>query len=652
MGIDIDEGYKSIGDSIQKNQTYKKLSKDYKKLKKKTGDSFEKKKSKITKRLDSSKTKFNKWQKKQNSQLDELLKIKFLSANDLFNEELNKLDPNKLEKYKKGGDVKKYIIGKFITALNELKPKILELLQQEILKTAGCSDDQVYQPNQDLFLNVKSIDFLGMLKIDPTSDIGKITYEGKNVSFPSFPFSMNKELYNRIQNINQEFSVQYSSNYQGKSLQDLFDISYTELNTNTNETGNYFKVVPKQRVTGQKIKEFIKDYYQSIEIIDFKNIFANLMNLLTGAISIEKGDGKDDLGEFYKIFIIIQRMLGLCFDGTKEIDVSGTAKVSENDNVDDSFFEFTDLDILFIDQSVSDTLNGVVEFEECENVKLPVDTSAIVNAINNLVFVPGTSNNNTIENATNITGALTQNPDWLPLKINIDDSFIKEFPKAVLLALLSPKVLLPLAIVLLALGNETLNLINSFVDFFKKFKDFAINIVTKIYGIFTKIIFDLVVQDIKQLISTITLDISVEKRKKTVSVIFALTQILLKVVDIVKDIRECKSVIDNLLKLLKLASKGFGNQIPLPLLLATRFLSGFSSTRAYLNIIEEFEKLGIPTGDLPDGSPNEYLIAIKAIIDGIDKEESDNGQVQIAIDPLSITPIGTTLPSVAFGKKL
>ena len=652
MGIDIDEGYKEIGSSIQKNQTYKKLSKDYKKLKKKTGDSFEKKKSKITKRLDSSKTKFNKWQKKQNSQLDELLKIKFLSTNDLFSGEINKLDPNKLEKFKKGGDIKKYIIGKFITALNELKPKILELLQQEILKTAGCSDDQVYQPNQNLFINVKSIDFLGTLKVDPTSDIGKITYEEKDISFPSFPFAMNKELYNRIQNINQEFSIQYSSNYQGKSLQDLFDISYTELNTNTNQPGNYFKVVPKQRVTGQKIKEFIKDYYQSIEIIDFKNIFANLMNLLTGAISIEKGDGKEDLGEFYKIFIIIQRMLGLCFDGTKEIDVSGTAKVSENDNIDDSFFEFTDLDLSFIDQSVSDTLNGVVEFEECENIKLPVDTSAIITAINNLIFVPGTSNNNTIENATNITDALTKNPDWLPLKINIDGSFIKEFPKAVVLSLLSPKVVLPLAIVLLALGNETLNLVNSFVDFFKKFKDFVLNIVTKIYGIFTKIIFDLVVQDIKQLISTITLDISIEKRKKTVSVIFALTQLLLKVVDIVKDIRECKSVIDNLLKLLKLASKGFGNQIPLPLLLATRFLSGFSSTRAYLNIIEEFDKLGIPTGDLPDGSPNEYMIAIKAIIDGIDKEESDNGQVQIAIDPLSITPIGTTLPSVAFGKKL
>lgn len=651
MAIDIQEGYNEIGGSIQKNQTYKKLSRDYKNLKKKVGSSFEKKKSKVTKRYEKGKSKFNKWQKKQNSQLDELLKIKFLSADDQFTEGLKDLDPNKLEKFKKGGDVKKYIIGKFITALNELKPKILSLLQEEVLKTAGCSDDQTYQPNQDLYINVKSIDFLGLLKIDPVSEIGKISYENEDLNFPKYPFAMNKELYQRIQSINQNFSIQYSSNYQGISLQDLFDISYTELDNN-NVAGNYFKVTPKQRVSGQKIKEFIKDYYKSIEIIDFKNIFANLMNILTGAISIEKGDGKNDLGDFYKVSLIVQRILGLCFDGNKEIDVSGTAKVSENDNIDDSFFEFDELDTLFIDQSISDTLNGVVEFEECQTIKLPVDTSAIITAINNLNFVPGSNNNNTIDNATNLADSLTKNPDWLPLQINIDETMIKEFPKAVLFSVLSPKVILPLAIVLLALGNQTLNLIESYVDFYKKFKDFAVNVTSKIYGIFVKIIFDLVVQDIKQLISTITIDIKLEKNKKTLSIIFALTQILLKIADIIVDVRECKSVIDNLLKLLKLASRGFGNQIPLPLLLATRFLSGFSSTRAYLNVIEELEKLGIPTGPLPDGSPNEYLLAMKAIIDGMDKEDAENGQVQIALDPLSITPIGTTLPSVAFGKKL
>ena len=41
MVIDIDQGYESIGDSIQKNKTYRKLIKDIERLKKKNGNTFE-----------------------------------------------------------------------------------------------------------------------------------------------------------------------------------------------------------------------------------------------------------------------------------------------------------------------------------------------------------------------------------------------------------------------------------------------------------------------------------------------------------------------------------------------------------------------------------------------------------------------------------
>jgi hypothetical protein len=160
------------------------------------------------------------------------------------------------------------------------------------------------------------------------------------------------------------------------------------------------------------------------------------------------------------------------------------------------------------------------------------------------------------------------------------------------------------------------------------------------------------VQDIKQLVQVIIVDIKNEKVKKTLAIILALTQIVLTIAEIIQDVRECKSIIDSLLRLLKLASKGFGTQVPLPLLLASRFLSGYSSTRAYLNVIEEFEKLGIRTGPLPSGAPNKFMAAVKAVIDGVDKEESENGQVQIAVDFLSVTPIGQTIPKVVYGKKI
>ena len=50
--------------------------------------------------------------------------------------------------------------------------------------------------------------------------------------------------------------------------------------------------------------------------------------------------------------------MGLCFDNKAEIDVSGIAKVSELDGVDDSFFEFTEIDLRIIDQTISDIKLG------------------------------------------------------------------------------------------------------------------------------------------------------------------------------------------------------------------------------------------------------------------------------------------------------
>jgi hypothetical protein len=206
-------------------------------------------------------------------------------------------------------------------------------------------------------------------------------------------------------------------------------------------------------------------------------------------------------------------------------------------------------------------------------------------------------------------------------------------------------------IVTKALGQTASDEINNFEDFIKKFKKFFLDIVQNIDSLFIKLIFDSITRDIKNLIKTISSDILEEKAKKIYDVILSLTKLIVNIVSIF-NFKECKNVIDELLRLLELATKGVNNQVPLPLLLSTKLLSGYSSTRAFLNVIDEFEKLGLPTGPGPDGSPNMMLAAVKAILDGQDKEESQNGQVQIAAGPFSITPIGLTVPSVAYGKKL
>jgi len=634
MAQETEEGFNDVEKKTTILKKYKKVSSDIEDLRKKAGKTLEKKKSEVSTQLSDAKKLKNKYQKEIKTQFDKLLDLNFQSLGS-------------------GKSSNGYIKKTFTTAIKEITPKLDDILLELMLSAVGCSQDQEFVP-QTIYIRVKSVDLLNILKEDPATDVGKLMYEKKDIQYNNFPFSMNKELYNRTQNINQPFSVpSLGQSYKGTSGQELFDISYVESYVDQNNQtiqGNFFKVDLKNRITPNKISEFLKDYLTTIKLFDETNFFANLMNQLTGAVSIKKGDGNADLEDLQKILLIIQRVLGLCFDNTKEIDVSGIAKLSENDNVDKSFFEFTDIDLRFIDSKVSDIKLGIVEFEECNTVKLPVDSDSITNALNNLVFVDGKNNSNSIDDAANLTDVLTKNPGWFPLEINIDLSFLKEFPKAMVSTVLSPKVVLPLMILTKSLGQSLDLQISSFMDFAKKLKSFFIKFVSRVGELFVKILFDIIKKDILKLVKSVNLDVLRGLNNKKLNIILTLAELLIAIAKIIKDFRECKSVIDDLLNALKIASKGFNGDIPLPLLLTSKLLSGYSSDRAFLNVIANFEELGLPTGTMPDGSPNLMLASIKALLDGSDEENASNGKSQIAIYPLSITPIGQTTPIVCYGK--
>ena len=84
-----------------------------------------------------------------------------------------------------------------------------------------------------------------------------------------------------------------------------------------------------------------------------------------------------------------------------------------------------------------------------------------------------------------------------------------------------------------------------------------------------------------------------------------------------------------------------GNEIPLPLLALSSLLPGFSPERATTNAIAGLQGLGIPTGTLPDGSPNLMLLYNLVSNKAVDKEEAENGKLEVAV-----------FPGVGFGKKL
>jgi hypothetical protein len=138
------------------------------------------------------------------------------------------------------------------------------------------------------------------------------------------------------------------------------------------------------------------------------------------------------------------------------------------------------------------------------------------------------------------------------------------------------------------------------------------------------------------------------KRGSRQSTIFE--QLIIIIAKFISDWRRCKSVIDEILQLLQLAKPNFGSEIPLPLLAVSSLLDGASATRGFINTIQEMQKKGLPTGNMPDGSPNLMLQALLSQSKGQSKEQAENGKTMVCSGPFTITPAGLTVPKTSYGK--
>ena len=55
---------------------------------------------------------------------------------------------------------------------------------------------------------------------------------------------------------------------------------------------------------------------------------------------------------------------------------------------------------------------------------------------------------------------------------------------------------------------------------------------------------------------------------------------------------------------------------------------GTSSLGAFEKLIDKLQSQGIPIGDMPDGSPNLYMLSQFSLIQAMDEEKTDNGAAQ------------------------
>jgi hypothetical protein len=628
--LDINFDYSKIQKKLNATKSFTDIKSQYDDANKKAGESFEKTKSQVSESLTSVKSQTKRFQKQVKNQFEQLLDLTNISGGN-------------------GSGSPKYIKRLLIRTIKNVQPRLRTIVISDCLTALGCDQQQTYTTGQPIYVKVSSVDLFNRLLIDPQDEAGVVIYE-KNLPQPGqIPYSMNRQLHT----LTTDNTINY--NYIGKSGQPLFDIQYSDTDGN-GVTGGWYKINLSNRTNPLKVGEFMVDYYDTIRMSEDTDIIASIMESLSGAVSMKVNAGTSQVQNASQAEVILARILGLCFDsGGNEIDTSGISKIAELDGVDNSFFEFTDIDLRNIDIRTANIKKGVIQFEDCGNVDLPVNFNEIISALGQLNHYEGSEFENA---ANNITDVLANNPAWAGLGINVDPqvvvdtNFIKLITNGMIGALITPKLILPIIVMYKALGNILADNIKSFVDFAKIFKKFLINLVSKVGAIFVEELYKLIKEDILKLVQQVVKDIAKEKIVKKYAMILKLLALLLAIVGLITDYRKCKNLIDDILALLNLLNvPGLGSNIPLPILYASQLLDGYSESRAFIGAIEEMQSLGIPTGAMPSGAPNFDILGKFGQMKAMALEEAENNKLQVAVGPLTVTPAFLTVPTSSYGKK-
>ena len=354
--------------------------------------------------------------------------------------------------------------------------------------------------------------------------------------------------------------------------------------------------------------------------------------------------------------LILKRIMGICSDPNAKIDVAGTAKLSDVDTIDDSFFEPTNMEESISFKKANYTKNGVITFEDCDNVELPLNLKSELFSQDDLINQP--TNIKKIDSLNKYVDDISNDPNWkkfnLQIKADFQKSIITKLPIIILKTILSPKVMFGFLIMIKSIKGELANEIDdkydTIKDFMKTFKKFVVDFIREVTAIYVKKLFEIVKKNIKLLVESILLEIVKETKVKQLQMYSTIVYILMSVGQTITDYQNCKSVIDEILKLLNLGLTKLNLGLPPFILASASLLGGVSDTRSVSNVLENLQGLGLPTGAAPDGTPNLMNQAIASIVKGMNKEVAENGKTEVFIPPLTITPAGVTLPSKGSGK--
>ena len=607
--------------------------------------------SQLSAKLEQYKSKLSNKKKKkqhQNNIFDEVIKVvdKILEAGRKVTEKDRFVSQQRL---------RQHVLDSVDITRHAAKQILMDCVKSVFFANGGiCGANQALtgQAMDSVKISPKEIDFLNMFKVPPSSDYGKIMYEG--IPPQANKAKINKGLYDSF--TGGPFQYDTPSN---KTLfrstwniaTQTFDITGLTQPTPVGLGYSYGTV---------KVEDFFNDYYSSMELPDLNEIVkkAMLLTLKAANATVDKGgikvggsftgmenplDFAPSLDEaINNLNRMLDKMFAFCNSSGNTLSNENATKLfNENDEDDNFYFNFDDVEGIDLEDEDA-RKRKVLRFADCNNYEVPYNTSHIEdfiyleNKTDMRSWIEGTLNK-AASDAYEQSNFSISLPDF---QISLNLSFILNIPKSLVMSIISPKMYLPFVIIYKQFTLLGQQVYIDAKDIMLKLKKIFTCTIQQLFWKFIREFWKKVKVDLKNFLMKIINKILRDKFKRYYLVIQALIKLLKKIIE--DGINNCADLIQVIGDAIDVAlSASGGLQIPNVLLLLAHQLPGFSAVKTSMDITEKMKSMGIPTGDV-NGEANYHILSHSAAVQGF----ADN----LAITPFISIPTSPGMPVGALMK--
>lgn len=488
----------------------------------------------------------------------------------------------------------------------------IQIISTETRKTffggTGLCNSVTTLGQDSLTIAPKEIDFMDMLKVDPESVTGKLMYESTTPNVTG-DIKFNTDLYST-------FTAPDPYNFTVKNGGNLFTMMW--------DSGEQKYMITNLAST-TRITDFLDNYYNSIEFPDIDHILKTAMYMILGGSEKEPSSVKTGTKNLNRL---TTKLFSICGKPTTDKPLLNTTdtELTEDETDTEKYFDFDDIEGIDLDDE-DGWDRRVLKFVDCNNFETELNSIYPEDFTYLLDKEPIDENViNTINKAA--VDAYEKAESGLALEgfqLSLLGKYIKRIPRALVSALLSPKIFFPIVVSYKLLKG----LIMTAKEIMKALYNLFFNMVKSVFWKFMREFWGLIKKDLLNFVKKIAAQILMNKLKKIKVIIQALINIIKRVLK--TDIGSCADIFNAILRTITSAlNKSIKIPIPGPLLILSELLPGFSSDRAYMNIVERAQAAGINMGPIY-GSENKLPQLIKSIVDGYSEEVDTNSYIKVAL---------------------